>query len=458
MSDQSISTSGLSNLEGAVGSAWSRRIDRRKALMVMGLGTVSAAAAACSSSPKPSAATTTSDGRKLLDVLGLSSLSKEELGGNLTIPMACDLPLSGGGAFFGQQMQKGALLGFKTIREAGGPNFNVKYTDNGSGNPQLGITNVRGFGLDGYHLMIASYAGDLLAEIPEIGQYEILTLDPGGGTLLAGQGKPYFYGVQTRSPNDQTPTILQYIKRAYPDARVIGMMGSDFGPAQDAAVGTVFKQQCAQYGFTAGPYLTAPTTQTSFTSQISQLGSSTDAVLNYLPGSPQAAFGREWLAAGLTKPVCFVGDYNTQTDQAAGGTFENPQFTFTLAYFNPVSPPNNLAAIIVDQFNKTYGSVQDFNGAYYSCALMMWELVRRAIAKKTSIHSGPDLLKVFEGDLTFTTAFGGSGSKLGTLTFDPTNHSVKHLPLSVIRVTGGVPGTVHVLATGDITGENFKMT
>jgi branched-chain amino acid transport system substrate-binding protein len=86
--------------------------------------------------------------------------------------------------------------------------------------------------------------------------------------------------------------------------------------------------------------------------------------------------------------------------------------------------------------------------------LVLWEVIRRVLAKDGNINDGAALDAGLQENLTVVSVYGGSETEVGTYTLDPTTHSVVKRPMGVFQYKDE---TVTPLAYYDIGGEGFKM-
>jgi hypothetical protein len=124
-------------------------------------------------------------GERLVEILGIGA--DEDLGGDVAFDMGAVLALTGPGSFYGTTMSRGIDLAVKHIEEAGGPDFNVLYYDHKSGDAQAGVDAITELGTQGVPAKLASYADDLGAMLEGTAQYEVFTMDGGGGTSIFAQ-------------------------------------------------------------------------------------------------------------------------------------------------------------------------------------------------------------------------------------------------------------------------------
>ncbi|HLI52684.1 MAG TPA: ABC transporter substrate-binding protein, partial [Acidimicrobiales bacterium] len=210
---------------------------RRQMLKLLGAGGAAVAAApllsACSSSSKSSSTSSATSAPAsssggvpgagtVADIAQyIGPINPKYAAKGVAYSMGAVLALTGPGNFYGKIMSKGINLAVKHIAELGGPNLQVIYKDHKSGDPTAGVQAVTELGDANIPVMLASYADDLGAMIPGSAQYKILSLDGGGGTALAFNDKPYFWGMRANTPTDPFPGVMQYITQKMPNVKKV---------------------------------------------------------------------------------------------------------------------------------------------------------------------------------------------------------------------------------------------
>src|SRR3954454_11096317 len=122
--------------------------------------------------------------------------------------MGAVLALTGAGSFYGKTMSRGINLAAAQIEKAGGPKFKVDYYDHKSGDAAAGQQAMTELGSKKVPAKLASYADDLGAMLPGTAQYQVFTMDGGGGTSIFGQKQPFFWGTRAITPNDVLPGLF----------------------------------------------------------------------------------------------------------------------------------------------------------------------------------------------------------------------------------------------------------
>lgn len=349
--------------------------------------------------------------------------------------MGAVLALTGNGSFYGKTMSRGIDLAVEQIKEAGGPNIKVVYKDHKSGDPQAGITAVNELGADKVPAKLASYVDDLGAMFAGTKQFQMFTLDGGGGTSIFGQGLPYFWGTRAITPNDAIPGLLKYIKEKFPDIKTVGLTGWDLGEPSNTQVKTDVLKKIADGGFQFNNlYELWPVSTTDFAATLTKIkANEPDLLLFGGYGQDPGFFFDQAQTAGLKSKI--VGfEFTPDGVNASKGAYDSVGWTFAYDYFNPDAPISPLAKHFVDTYKAKYGEDPDFYAAnFYENTLVMWEVIRRVLAKGGNINSGADLDAALQDDLTVVSVYGGDDKTVGTYTLDPETHSVVKRPMGVFE-------------------------
>lgn len=433
------------------------RNTRRAALATLTASIAVLALVACSSDPAPSDPTQPGGGSSVEgDVVALSGADTANLGGDLTIPVGINVALSGQGAYFGEVMVQGAQLAADQIKAAGGPDFQLSIKDHKSGDAQAGVQTTREFAQEGVHMALYSYIGVLGSALQPIAQYEILSLDGGGGTQEFGKGQPYFYGTRALPPNDTFAGTAQYIASAMPEVTKVAMIIGDTGAenTQDS----VDKATAELEGNGIELVSTEVVTYggTDFTSAINKIiASDAELIVEAQYGTDGGYFLKQLRAAGSDLPVIgteFIPDVAEIAGSAADG------FMFSLDYFDAANPSNQWAKYLVDTAAEAYpDTVVDFYFAnYYQDMFKLWTVVQRVLAAGGDVENPDDILKAFESDLTFASVYGGTMDDLnGEESIDAVSHSLSARDMGVFLWDGQ---NVTRLASYGIGGVDFSLT
>jgi branched-chain amino acid transport system substrate-binding protein len=289
--------------------------------------------------------------------------------------------------------------------------------------------------------------------IPLIDQYKILTIDPGGGTSTAFQGKPFAWGGRAITPDDSLAGVVEYVKAKMPDAKRWAITGYDIGELTKGTVATLEKLAADAGAEIVGQSLVAlPSAGTpDYGKAIDQLrGMKPDLIFNWVWGSDPAAFMKQYELSGMDAPV--VGpDFGATTVDIAGSAFDGYMFAYD--YFDAENPQNPWAAHFIDAFRDEHGTDPDYYPAnYYEDLFIFWEIVQRTLAAGGDVNNGDDLQKAMLENLEFPSVY-GEGDTTGTITFDGTSHSLSFRPMGLFVVEDGKPKP---LAYFNIGGKDFR--
>jgi branched-chain amino acid transport system substrate-binding protein len=391
---------------------------------------------------------------QLQELLGFDDQAADDCAGD-EFRMGAVLALTGPGSFYGKTMSRGIDLAVAQIEAAGGPAFAVDYYDHKSGDPAAGQQAITELGENGVVAKLASYVDDLGAMLPGTAQYEMFTMDGGGGTSIFGQAQPFFWGTRAITPNDPLPGLFQYLKEVNPDATTVGLAGWDIGEPSNSQVKEVILQQIADAGYEHnGLYELTPVGSQDYSQVLPKIkANEPDILLVGMYGQDPGSFMNQAQTAGLDAQI--IGfEFTPDGVNASKGTYDSVGFTFAYDYFDAGNPTNPLAKLFVDTFNAEYGEDPDFYAAnYYEDTLAMWDLIRRVCADGGEI-TGPSLDAAMQANPEFASVYGGDDSGPGTFSMDTETHSVLQRPMGVFEYKDGA---VTPLAYFDIDGENFTL-
>lgn len=383
----------------------------------------------------------------------LGPIDKRYSGKGLKMNMGIVVALSGPGSFYGDLESKGAILGMRHVKALGGPDFRAVIKDNRSGDPTASANAAKELGLAKTPLCLASYVGGFGAMMPSIKQYEMLTLDGGGGTSVFMQEQPYFYGSRAVTPNDTYAGVVKYISRRMPGVKRITAVASDYGAYINGIIESETRKQFAGAGFEITGYETVPPNATDFSSVIQKLRSAKPdlVLLSVLFGLDLAFFLKQYAASGIGKPT--IGfDYTKEGAKVAGDAMNGYMFSYD--FWNPANPPNGWGKIFAQAYRQAFKPEPDYLSAnYYEDVFIFWDLVRRVLKAGDNPRSGSALKAAFEARPVFKSLYGGRAGRAGLIRFDRKTHSVAGRPLGLFRYRNG---RVSTLATFGLRGYGYR--
>lgn len=357
------------------------------------------------------------------------------LGGGETLKLGLTIPQAGQGAAFGAQMTKGSELAAEQIEMLGGPKVDLDIQNNGSGDPEAGVANMKAFNSAGVGTALTSNIANLGSQLPLASQYKILLLDPGGGT--GGITAPFFWGTRTDAYFAAVPGLFKYIAETEgEDIETISFVGDSLGPETDKAQEKLLKAEAQKQGWKFGGFITNDVGETDFANVISELEQSDADVAVFGEYGRDAGFAlRQMQAQGLEIPV-YGYTFTSDIPPTAAGAEEG--YKFAADYFSPAAATNDWATLFTETYEDKFGEEPDFFAAnYYESAFVVWELARRVLAEKGDINSGEAMQKALESEPTFPSVLGGTGTELGTTEISPKTHAVVGRKMGVFEYSGG---------------------
>jgi branched-chain amino acid transport system substrate-binding protein len=371
--------------------------------------------------------------------------------------MGAVLALTGNGSYYGTTMTNGIDLAVRHVEAAGGPKIKVIYKDHKSGDAQAGTQAMTELGTAHVPAKLASYADDLGVMLAGTKQYKCFTLDGGGGTSIFAQGQDYFWGTRAITPNDALPGLLEYVKQTSPDAKTVGLTGWDIGEPNNSIVKEDILKKIADAGYEFNDlYELFPPQSTDYAATLTKIqANEPDVLLCGCYGQDPGFLLDQSQTAGLSA-LMYGFEFTPDGVNASNGAYDSVGWTFAYDYFDAGNPISPLAKLFVREFQAANGGADpDFYAAnFYENVLVMWEVIRRVLAKGGDINDGAQLDAALQENLTVVSVYGGDESTVGTYTLDPTTHSVIKRPMGVFQYKDG---TVTPLAYYGIAGADFTM-
>ena len=371
--------------------------------------------------------------------------------------MGAVLALTGNGSYYGTTMTNGIDLAVRHVEAAGGPKIKVIYKDHKSGDAQAGTQAMTELGTAHVPAKLASYADDLGVMLAGTKQYKCFTLDGGGGTSIFAQGQDYFWGTRAITPNDAMPGLFEYVKQTSPDAKTVGLTGWDIGEPSNSIVKEDVLKKIADAGYEFNDlYELFPPQTTDFAATLTKIqANEPDVLLCGCYGQDPGFLLDQSQTAGLSA-LMYGFEFTPDGVKSSNGAYDSVGWTFAYDYFDAANPISPLAKLFVREFQAANGGADpDFYAAnFYENVLVMWEVIRRVLAKGGDINDGAQLDAALQENLTVVSVYGGDESTVGTYTLDPTTHSVIQRPMGVFQYKDGA---VTPLAYFDIAGAEFTM-
>lgn len=380
-------------------------------------------------------------------------------GAGLTWKIGGAFPFTGPSAYYEQIEGDGLRLAAQHIPQLGGPTIQVDFQNIGGSagvDTQKAVDAVLAFndGHEGGAITMGYNASGALN--PGVARYQILSIDPGAG-VGAFPGKPFFWGMRNKYPQDNVAVNLAYVKATRPSARTTSVVY--FSGAANEGTLNLCLDRVKQAGFQVAGTALLPQGTTDWSTALTSIRShESDVVTLVLTGNDAAYFMKQYPTTGLTQPVYAVS-FSQPQQKIAGGGFEN--MFFCQEDFLPDSPTNEWGRIFTKYYRQAFtdqpsdpASPMNLSAAYYGAGFLLWELARRVIAAGGDVTKGSQLQDALVLKPTFPSIFGGSGGNPGQIEFDTADHSLKHSPLGVFQVRNGNPVR---LASADSSGADFRM-
>jgi len=392
-------------------------------------------------------------GAELAKMLGYSSDDLNALKGK-TIKMGAILALSGPESAHGTSMRRGLELAKKDIAAAGGPNLDIQYEDQKSGDPQAAVTAARNIAEAGNGVTLTSYEFNFGAQLPVFKRYKMLAIDPGGGTGGLFNGNDYAWGFRGIEPDDALKGGWQYIHENYPQVKRVGNVIWDLGDEFVNALTGHTKDAVEASDMQLAGTVRSKIGTTDYSDAISKLrGMNVDAVHLNMAGLDLAYFTKQWKAAGLGDKPLLGNEYLPEMSPIAGKSFEN--WLFAVDYWQPQDAPNPLSKLFQKHFQESYKKAPTsfYEANFYEAGLAMWELALRMQKNGGDLSSGADWQKALEQNPEFKSVYGSDPNTVGTIKLDTKTHSPSVRPDGVWQIQNGKPVQV---ASFNVGGGDYK--
>jgi branched-chain amino acid transport system substrate-binding protein len=374
------------------------------------------------------------------------------LGTGETLNMGLSIPQDGQGAAFGDEMSKGTELAVEQIEEMEGPQIKLSVQNDGSGDPEAGVANMKAFNREGIGTALTANIANLGSQLGLAEQYKILLLDPGGGA--GGINAPYFWGTRADVYFSVVPGLFKFINETEGEnVGTISFVGDTLGPEIDKAQEKLLKEEAQKMGWKFGGFITNTLGETDYANAISELEATNPDVVIFGEYGRDAGFAlRQMQAQGLDLPT-YGYAFTDDIPETAGGAEEG--FRFAADYFLASAATNDWAKLFASTYEEKYGKAPGFYAAnYYESAFLIWELARRVLKEKGDINSGTAMQEALEAEPSFPSLLGGEGKTLGVTKLDPETHAVAEREMGVYEYTGG---EIKPLAYFGYNASNFRL-
>ncbi len=367
-----------------------------------------------------------------------------EGGEGVTIQGGMNLAMTGQGAFFGDVMSKGALLGAKMIKEAAGPDIVLTINDHQSGEVPPSVNGVRKLITQNkISTLQTSYGAPSEALIPILQQNKILTFN-GGGASPKQLFADYLWMTRMVFAYDPAPGALAWIAENYPDAKRLATIGTleNGVEALEQLVPKLWPE------VSGGGEIVAKEIHdvglTDFSQVIARVKSSNpDVIFTVSFGNDLGYLVKQFREAAVEIPI--VGIEFTQDAQTiAGPSYDT--FVFATDYYDTTNP-NPWNQEFVKAHQAEYGKDPEYYGAnYYEQVFVIWDLARRVLAEGGDPTSGEALQAALIANPVFKSVYGGDADNVGEMSFNTESHTIAK-PMGVFSVKDGKPVLINPIPT-----------
>jgi hypothetical protein len=367
--------------------------------------------------------------------------------------------LSGTGAGTGKAQQAGHIFGAKHVKAwtNGKLDLQTKYYDHKSGDPQASSNAVRQAGLAGNPFMIMSFSFGFGAVPPVAKQFEILCLDPGGGTGPIFAGLPYCYGTRASWPEDPQPGLTKTIKALHPDAKRFAVVSAQVSDQWNTQIKKTMTTLYQQENIELVDFLLGEVGATDYSTLVSKLRALKPDVTVFMTFGVDPGYQAREVKRQQMGGIFACSERQKETVAVAKDTFKDWYFGFDS--LNLEKPTNDWTQLFVDEFAKTnQGTPGIYEAGYYVNAFAHAFLMDRVLEAGGDITKGSEYVKALEANPSFPHIYGGNGSTLGKMTLDLKTHSPSAIPMIAFKDNGtGKFEDITQLATYDIGGRDFKL-
>jgi branched-chain amino acid transport system substrate-binding protein len=387
------------------------------------------------------------------NLLGITDADVKALKGK-DLKLGLITALTGSGAEYGRSQGNGFKLAAEHFQQATGLNIKTSILDHKSGDPQAGAQAIRQLGGEGFGAVMSSYAADIGAMLPGFKQYKTMAFDPGGGTSIAFEGKPYFWGFRANTPDDVFPGLFKYVSQEMPQVKRVMLVGWDLGAQLVGLEEKDLKTQLQKYGMQFAGTQTVKIGATDVSATLSKIKTANPDLISMATyGTDPGYFMKQYEQAGLKAQV--IGSEFTYDAQKVGGPAYN-KYWFSSDYFTFDAPPNPLSQVFMKGYRAKFGTAANlfYEPNYYEGTLALLDLCRRVAAKGGNINDGTQLQDACVANPVFKSVYGGDSKTVGDIQLDPKTHTPVKRQMGVFAFQNGSPTP---LAFFNIAGADYKL-
>jgi branched-chain amino acid transport system substrate-binding protein len=387
------------------------------------------------------------------ELLGISNADVKALNGK-DLKLGLVTALTGSGAEYGRSQGNGFKLAAEHFGQATGLNINTEILDHKSGDPQAGAQAIRQLGGESYGAVMSSYAGDIGAMVPGFKQYKTMAFDPGGGTSIAFESKPYFWGFRANTPDDVYPGLFKFVSENMPQAKRVMLVGWDLGAELVGLEEKDLKAQLAKYGMQFAGTQTVKIGATDVSAILSKIKTANPDLISMATyGTDPGYFMKQYAQAGIKAQV-IGSEFTYDAQKVAGPAFD--KYWFSSDYFTFDKPPNPLSQVFMKGYTAKFGKEANlfYEPNYYEGTLALLDLARRVAAKNGDVNDGTQLQNAVVANPRFKSVYGGDSKTVGEIELDPKTHTPVKRQMGVFAVEHGTPTP---LAFFDVGGADYKL-
>ena len=191
-------------------------------------------------------------------------------------------------------------------------------------------------------------------------------------------------------PNDALPGLFEYVKQTSPDAKTVGLTGWDIGEPSNSIVKEDVLKKIADAGYEFNDlYELFPPNTTDYAATLTKIQANEPDVLLCGMLRPGPGLLARPVADGRAERADVRLRVHARRVNASNGAYDSVGWTFAYDYFDAGNPISPLAKLFVREFQARVRRDPDFYAAnFYENMLVLWEVIRRVLAKGGDINDG----------------------------------------------------------------------